>query len=141
MPLAPLHKKFKIKRIIISTYQAVSGTGELAVQQLKNEEQQIKSEKGLPTFYISKRFTSDEFNDNGYSKEEMKLTLETNKILESNIGITATAVRVPVVRGHSESVNITFENKFNLEDIFNTLNSTDGVVVFDDVSKISTLCQ
>ena len=136
MPLAPLHQKFKIKRIIISTYQAVSGTGELAVRQLKNEEKKIKSEMAYPHFiYQNVLPHCDEFNDNGYTKEEMKLTLETNKILESNIGITATAVRVPVVRGHSESVNITFENNFNLDEIRKTLNSTSGVVVFDDVSK------
>ena len=136
MPLAPLHRKFKIKRIIISTYQAVSGTGAQAVQQLKNEEQKIKSEMAYPHFIHQNVLPHcDEFNDNGYTKEEMKLTLETNKILESNIGITATAVRVPVVRGHSESVNITFENDFNLEEIHKILSNTAGVVVFDDVSK------
>ena len=136
MPLAPLHHKFRIKRIIVSTYQAVSGTGALAVQQLKNEEQKIKPEMAYPHFiYQNVLPHCDEFNDNGYTKEEMKLSLETNKILESNIGVTATAVRVPVVRGHSESVNITFDYKFNLEDIYDTLNSTAGVVVLDDVSK------
>ena len=142
MPLAPLHQKFKIKRIIISTYQAVSGTGELAVRQLKNEEKKIKSELAYPHFiYQNVLPHCDEFNDNGYTKEEMKLTLETNKILESNIIVTATAVRVPVVRGHSESVNITFENNFNLDEIHKTLNSTSGLLYLMMSQKIIIRCQ
>ena len=136
MPIAPLHHKFKVNRIIVSTYQAVSGTGALAVQQLKNEEQQIKKEMAYPHFiYQNVLPHCDEFNDNGYTKEEMKLSLETNKILDTNIGVTATAVRVPVIRGHSESVNITFSSTFNIEDIYDTLNKAMGVEVLDDVFK------
>ncbi len=136
MPLAPLHQKFKIKRVIVSTYQAVSGTGAGAVQQLNNEEKQGRAEMVYPyPIYQNVLPHCDLFNKNGYTKEEMKLTLETKKILDSNITVSATAVRVPVLRGHSESVNITFENEFNLQEIHKLLNSTKGVVVLDDPSK------
>jgi aspartate-semialdehyde dehydrogenase len=136
MALAPLHKRFIVKRVIVSTYQAVSGTGKKAVQQLKTEVKNTKSEMIYP-YQISQNVLPqcDVFCENGYTKEEMKLTNETKKILDKNIDVVATAVRVPVVRGHSESVNITFENDFDLDEIRFTLNKMSGVTVLDNPSK------
>ncbi len=136
MVLAPLHKKFGVKRVIVSTYQAVSGTGKKAVEQLKNEEKNIVNE----TAYFHQIYQNvfphcDEFTQNGYTKEEMKLTNETKKILDRDIDVVATAVRVPVVRGHSESVNITFEKRIDLDKIIFALKEMDGVTVVDNLVK------
>ena len=136
MALAPLHKNFVIKRVIVSTYQAVSGTGKQAVEQLKNEENNIDSEMAYP-HQISQNILPqcDNFTQNGYTKEEMKLTNETKKILDKNIDVVATAIRVPVVRGHCESVNITFENDFDLDEIRFVLSQMSGVIVLDSPAK------
>lgn len=136
MVLAPLHKMFNVKRVVVSTYQAVSGTGKKAVEQLKNEEKNIVNE----TAYFHQIYQNvlphcDEFTQNGYTKEEMKLTNETKKILDQDIDVVATAVRVPVVRGHSESVNITFEKNIDLNKIIFALNEMDGVTVVDNLIK------
>ena len=123
MALAPLHKQFGIKRVVVSTYQSTSGTGVKAVQQLENEERGIEGEKAYPhPIYQNALPHCDAFEENGYTKEEMKLTNETKKILDKNIDVVATAVRVPVIRGHSESVNITFEKDFDLDEIKQSLN-------------------
>ena len=136
MALAPLHKKYIIKRVVVSTYQSVTGTGRKAVEQLKNEEKGIDSERAYPyQIYQNALPHCDEFTENGYTKEEMKLTNETKKILDKNIEVTATAVRVPVIGGHSESVNITFENNFDLDEVRETLNNMLGVKVVDNISK------
>ena len=136
MTLSPLHKKFIVRRVVISTYQAVSGTGKKAVEQLENEQSNISSEPAyLHQIYQNCLPQCDDFTNNGYTKEEMKLTNETKKILDVNIDVVATAVRVPVVRGHSESVNITFENEFDLDEIRLILNKMDGVTVVDNLQK------
>jgi len=136
MTLAPLHKKYIIKRVVVSTYQSVTGTGRKAVEQLKNEEKGIDSERAYPyQIYQNALPHCDDFTENGYTKEEMKLTNETKKILDKNIEVTATAVRVPVIGGHSESVNITFENNFDLDEVRETLNNMLGVKVVDNISK------
>ena len=136
MALTPLHKKYIIKRVVVSTYQSVTGTGRKAVEQLKNEEAGIDSERAYPyQIYQNALPHCDEFTENGYTKEEMKLTNETKKILDKNIEVTATAVRVPVIGGHSESVNITFENDFDLDEIRIALNSMAGVMVVDNISN------
>ena len=136
MALAPLHKKYIIKRVVVSTYQSVTGTGRKAVEQLKNEEAGIDSERAYPyQIYQNALPHCDDFTENGYTKEEMKLTNETKKILDKKIEVTATAVRVPVIGGHSESVNITFENDFDLDEIRIALNSMAGVMVVDNTSN------
>ena len=136
MALAPLHKKYIIKRVVVSTYQSVTGTGRKAVEQLKNEEKGMQGEKAYPyQIYQNVLPHCDEFTENGYTKEEMKLTNETKKILDKNIEVTATAVRVPVIGGHSESVNITLENDFDLDEIRIALNSMAGVMVVDNISN------
>ena len=132
--IAPLHKNFGIERLIISTYQSITGTGIKAVNQLNNEFKNIKGEMVYP-FQIHKNAIPhcDSFQENGYTKEEMKLVNETHKILNDfKIGITATAVRIPVVGGHSESVNITLKNKSSVLEIKNLLKNSDGVIVKDD---------
>ena len=134
MALAPLHKKYKIKRLVISTYQSITGTGVKAVQQLENEYQEKKGEMAYP-YPIHRNAIPhcDVFEDNGYTKEEIKLVRETQKILnDKTIAITATAVRIPVVGGHSESINIEFENEFELSDVRNILHSTSGVTLKDN---------
>ena len=136
MALAPLHKKFGVKRVVISTYQSITGTGKKAVEQLENEEKGTSGEMVYPhTIYQNTLPHCDDFTENGYTKEEMKLTNETKKILDENIDVVATAVRVPVVVGHSESVNITFENEFDLDEVRLALNHMDGVVVMDNPTK------
>ena len=132
--LAPLHKKYKIKRLVISTYQSITGTGVKAVQQLENEYQGKKGEMAYP-YPIHKNAIPhcDVFEDNGYTKEEMKLVKETQKILnDKTIAITATAVRIPVVGGHSESINIEFENEFDLSEVRKILHQTNGVTLQDN---------
>ena len=133
MALAPLHSKFQVKRVIVSTYQSITGTGKKAVQQLENEEAGTEGEMAYPyQIYQNALPHCDDFTENGYTKEEMKLTNETKKILDPNINVTATAVRVPVVRGHSESVNITFEKEFDLDEVRFVLNQMDGVEALDN---------
>jgi aspartate-semialdehyde dehydrogenase len=133
MALAPLHYQYKVKRIVVSTYQSVSGTGVKAVRQLENERKGIDGEKAYP-HPIDKNCLPhcDDFSENGYSKEELKLINETRKIFnDPSIQITATAVRVPVLGGHSESVNVEFEKGYNLKDIPEILSTFPGIVVQD----------
>lgn len=133
--LNPLHKKYKIKRVIVSTYQSVTGTGKKAVDQMMNERKGIKNGEMAYKYEIDMNLIPqiDVFLDNGYTKEEMKMVKETCKIMgDDSIKVTATTVRVPVVGGHSESVNIEFENEFDLAEVRSILSKTDGVVVVDD---------
>ena len=135
--LAPLHKKFKIKRLVISTYQSVSGTGKNAIDQLYNERNGSNSEKVYP-YSIDQNLLPhcDVFEEGGYTKEENKLINETRKILNDNsIQITSTAVRVPIEICHGESVNIEFEDEFKLEEIFSILKSSPGLIVEDEPGK------
>ncbi len=133
--LAPLHKKYKIKRLVVSTYQSITGTGVKAVQQLENEYEGIQGEMAYPhPIHRNALPHCDVFEPNGYTKEEMKLVRETQKILnDRTIAVTATAVRIPVVGGHSESINVEFENEFDLEEVRSILSETDGVVLQDDL--------
>ena len=134
MALAPLHDKYKIKRIVVSTYQSVSGTGVKAVEQLENEIAGIKGEMAYP-YPIAKNAIPhcDVFEENGYTKEEMKLVRETQKILDDRtIAVTATAVRIPTAGGHSEAVNVEFENDFDLSEVRQILSLTDGVTLQDN---------
>ena len=136
MVLAPLHKNLKIKRVIVSTYQAVSGSGKKAVEQLQNEEMNVEGKMAYPhNIYRNVIPHCDDFLNNGYTKEEMKITNETKKILDKNIDVVATAARVPVIEGHSESVNITFSHGFDLKKIKDILENTPGVKVLDNISK------
>jgi aspartate-semialdehyde dehydrogenase len=133
--LYPLHLRYKIKRIVVSTYQSVTGTGKKAVDQLFNERKGVQGEMAY-AYPIDLNVIPqiDVFLDNGYTKEEMKMVKETKKILrDDTIRVTATTVRIPVVGGHSESVNIEFEKPFELSDITQTLSAAPGVVVQDDV--------
>lgn len=132
--LNPLHKKYKIKRVVVSTYQSVTGTGVKAVSQLNNERNGVKGEMAYKyPIDLNVIPQIDVFMDNGYTKEEMKMVNETKKIMGDNtIAVTATTVRIPVMGGHSESVNIEFENEFDLKDIFEILKNTPGVVLQDD---------
>ena len=133
LALAPLHKEFSIKRVVVSTYQSITGTGVKAVQQLENERNGIQGEMAYP-YPIDKNCIPhcDDFLDNGYTKEEMKLTNETKKILDPNIHVSATAVRIPIVGGHSESVNVEFENDFELNNIRKILHDSPGITLKDD---------
>ncbi len=135
MALAPLHKKYKMKRVVISTYQSVSGTGIKAVQQLENESKGIKGEMAYH-YPINRNAIPhcDVFLENGYTKEEMKLVKEPKKVLnDDSFSVTATAVRIPTAGGHSEAVNVQFENDFDLGDVRKLLNETPGVVVQDNL--------
>ncbi|MCG8183191.1 aspartate-semialdehyde dehydrogenase [Tenacibaculum piscium] len=137
MALGPLHKKYKMKRVVISTYQSVSGTGVKAVQQLDNEEAGIEGEMVYPHPIGRNALPHcDVFLENGYTKEEMKLVKEPKKILGDNsFSVTATAVRIPTAGGHSEAVNVQFENDFDLATVREILGKTDGVIVQDDVQN------
>ena len=135
--LAPLHRKFKIKRLVISTYQSVSGTGKNAIDQLYSERNDSKPEKVYP-YSIDQNLLPhcDVFEEGGYTKEENKLINETRKILNDNsIQITSTAVRVPIEICHGESVNIEFEDDFKLEEVLSILRSSPGLIVEDDPDK------
>ncbi|RZJ33555.1 MAG: aspartate-semialdehyde dehydrogenase [Flavobacterium sp.] len=134
LTLAPLHKKYKIKRIVVSTYQSITGTGVKAVRQLENEYAGISGEMAYKyPIHRNAIPQCDVFEDNGYTKEEMKLVRETRKILgDDTIGVTATAVRVPIVGGHSEAVNVTFENDFDLSEVRKILHNTPGIKVQDN---------
>ncbi|WP_299098318.1 aspartate-semialdehyde dehydrogenase [uncultured Winogradskyella sp.] len=135
MALAPLHSKYKIKRIIVSTYQSVSGTGVKAVEQMENEIVGKEGDMAYP-YPIHKNAIPhcDVFEDNGYTKEEMKLVNETQKILgDRSIAVTATAVRIPTAGGHSEAINVEFENEYDVADVRALLNDTDGITVQDNL--------
>jgi len=135
MALAPLHKKYKMKRLVISTYQSVSGTGIKAVQQLENESKGIKGEMAYH-YPINRNAIPqcDVFLENGYTKEEMKLVKEPKKILnDDSFSVTATAVRIPTSGGHSEAVNVQFENDFDLSEVRKLLSETPGVIVQDNL--------
>ncbi len=134
MALAPLHKAFGAKRVVISTYQSVTGTGVKAVAQMENERSGVEAEMAYP-YRIDQNCIPhcDVFLENGYTKEEMKLVHETKKILnDDSVKVTATAVRVPVTGGHSESVNVTFANDFDLQDVRRLLHETPGVKLMDN---------
>lgn len=134
MALAPLHKKYKIERIVVSTYQSVTGTGAKALQQLEDENSGKPAEM-VYNYPVHRNVIPhcDVFTDNGYTKEEMKMVNETRKILrDDSIKITATAVRVPVKGGHSESVNVEFKDEFDLKDVKTILGNTPGLVLYDD---------
>jgi len=134
MALAPLHKKYKMKRVVISTYQSVSGTGVKAVQQMENEMNGIKGDMAYQyPIHRNAIPQCDDFLENGYTKEEMKLAREPQKILnDTTVAYTATAVRIPTSGGHSEAVNVAFENDFEVSDIRTLLNETNGVTVQDN---------
>jgi len=132
--IAPLHKRYGIKRIVVSTYQSVTGTGVKAVNQLMNERQGIDGEMAYKyPIDLNVIPQIDVFLENGYTKEEMKMVLETKKIMgDENIRVTSTTVRIPVMGGHSESVNIEFENEFELDEVRSLLSTAPGVIVVDD---------
>jgi aspartate-semialdehyde dehydrogenase len=138
MVLNPLHKKYGVKRVVVSTYQSVTGTGKKAVDQLNNERNGIDGPKAY-AYPIDKNLIPhiDVFLENGYTKEEMKMVHETKKIMgDPQIQVTATAVRVPVMGGHSESVNIEFHSDFELDEVRNLLSGSEGVIVLDDVANL-----
>jgi len=135
--LEPLHKKYGIKRIVVSTYQSVSGTGVKAVDQLMNERKGIKGDMAYKyPIDLNAIPQIDVFLENGYTKEEMKMVNETRKIMgDNNIQLTSTTVRIPVIGGHSEAVNIEFENEYELSEVRNILLGTKGIIVKDDPSQ------
>jgi aspartate-semialdehyde dehydrogenase len=136
--LKPLHDKYKIKRVVVSTYQSVTGTGKKAVDQMMNERAGIKGEMAYP-YQIDMNALPhiDVFLDNGYTKEEMKMVNETKKIMgDESIRVTATTVRIPTIGGHSESVNIEFEKDFDVNEVRDILSKSPGVVVVDDVKNL-----
>lgn len=136
LALAPLHKAYGVERVIVSTYQSVTGTGAKAVKQMENERAGVEGEKAYP-FTIDRNVIPrcDVFTDNGYTKEEMKLVLETKKILDPAIRVTATAVRVPVTGGHSESVNVEFSKEFDLDEVRRLLREAPGIALLDEPTK------
>jgi len=135
--LSPLHLKYKMKRVVISTYQSVSGSGLKAVQQLDNEEAGIEGEMAYPHKIGRNALPHcDVFLENGYTKEEMKLVKEPKKILrDDSFSVTATAVRIPTAGGHSEAVNVQFENDFDLDEVRTILSETPGIIVEDDLAN------
>lgn len=136
--LKPLHDAYSVKRVVVSTYQSVTGTGKKAVDQLMNERNGTVGEKAY-AYQIDLNLLPhiDVFLDNGYSKEEMKMVLETKKIMgDDSIRVTATTVRVPVVGGHSESVNVEFEKEFDVAEVRSLLSKAPGVVVVDDLVNL-----
>ena len=139
MALAPLHAKYDIKRIVVSTYQSITGTGVKAVRQLENEYAGIQGDMAYKyPIHRNAIPQCDSFEANGYTKEEMKLVRETQKILNDNtIAVTATAIRIPVVGGHSEAVNIQFENDFDVNEVRQILHNTPGVTVQDNLDTYS----
>lgn len=138
MVLKPLHDRYNIKRVVVSTYQSVTGTGVKAVTQLQNERNNIEGEKVYPyTIDLNIIPQIDVFTDNGYTKEEMKMVNETKKIMQDDsIMVTATCVRLPVMGGHSESVNIEFQEEFDLDEVRTILADFDGVTVVDDIQHL-----
>jgi len=134
--LAPIHKEFGIERVVVSTYQSITGTGVKAVQQLENEYEGLAGEMAYPhAIHRNALPHCDVFLDNDYTKEEMKLVNETHKILDPNIRVTATAVRIPVVGGHSESVNLTLSKPVDVGRVRSILEQAAGVVVQDDLTQ------
>jgi aspartate-semialdehyde dehydrogenase len=136
--LKPLHDKYKIKRVVVSTYQSVTGTGVKAVEQMMNERKGIDGPMAYP-YQIDLNVIPqiDVFVENGYTKEEMKMINETRKIMgDDSIRLTATTVRIPVMGGHSESVNIEFENDFDLAELRELLEKTEGIIVVDDIANL-----
>jgi aspartate-semialdehyde dehydrogenase len=136
--MKPLHDKYKIKRVVVSTYQSVTGTGVKAVTQMMNERQGIMDGEMAYKYQIDMNAIPhiDSFLDNGYTKEEMKMVNETKKIMgDDSIRVTATTVRIPVIGGHSEAVNIEFEQEFDLAELRQILENTEGVIVVDDVQN------
>ncbi len=136
--LKPLHEKYKIKRVVVSTYQSVTGTGVKAVTQMMNERNGIMDGEMAYKYPIDMNAIPqiDVFLDNGYTKEEMKMVHETVKIMgDKNIKVTATTVRIPVIGGHSEAVNIEFKNEFDLSEVRQILENAEGVVVIDDIAN------
>jgi aspartate-semialdehyde dehydrogenase len=138
MVLKPLHDAYKIKRVVVSTYQSVTGTGVKAVTQLQNERNNIAGEKAYPyTIDMNVIPQIDVFTENGYTKEEMKMVNETKKIMQDNtIAVTATAVRIPVMGGHSESVNIEFLNDFSIDGVNQLLSQFPGITIQDDLNAL-----
>jgi aspartate-semialdehyde dehydrogenase len=136
MALAPLHKAFGIKRVVVSTYQSVTGTGQKAVQQMENERNGTDGDKVYP-YAIDRNVIPrcDVFLDNAYTKEEMKVVHETHKILDPAIRVTCTAVRVPVTGGHSEAVNVEFERTFEIDEVRRLLDEAPGVALVDDPAR------
>lgn len=134
MALAPLKKTYGINRVIVSTYQSITGTGVKAVKQLENEYNDVKGDMAYPyPIHRNALPHCDVFMDNGYTKEEMKLVNETHKILgDDSIGVTATAIRIPVVGGHSESINIQLKSQFELHDVRKLLHESPGIVLQDN---------
>jgi len=139
LALAPLHKKYNIERVVVSTYQSVTGTGVKAVKQLENEYAGIEGEMAYK-YPIHRNAIPqiDVFEDNGYTKEEMKMTRETKKILsDDSIKVTATTVRIPTVGGHSEAVNVEFSNDFDVREVRSILENTPGITIQDDLEAFS----
>lgn len=137
--LKPLHDKYRIKRVVVSTYQSVTGTGVKAVDQMMNERKGIYDGEMAYPYQIDLNVIPqiDVFTENGYTKEEMKMINETRKIMgDDKIRLTATTVRIPVMGGHSESVNIEFENEFDLIDVVSLLEKTEGIIVVDDTANL-----
>lgn len=135
--LNPLHKRYKVNRVVVSTYQSVTGTGTKAVVQLENERAGVIGPMAYP-HKIDKNCLPhiDVFTDNGYTKEEMKMVNETKKIMgDDSIRVTATTVRIPVMGGHSESVNVEFASDFTLDEVRNILRASEGIILQDDHSK------
>ena len=136
MALAPLHRAYGVQRVVVSTYQAVSGTGMKAVQQLEDERQGVEGEKAYPHAIDRNVIPAcDAFSEEGYTKEELKLANETRKILDPVIRVTATAVRVPVTGGHSEAVNVEFDVEFDMAEVRRLLGDAPGVELMDDPSS------
>jgi aspartate-semialdehyde dehydrogenase len=137
MALAPLHKAYKIKRVVVATYQSVTGTGVKAVTQMENERQGIKGEMAYPHPIDMNCFPfGGTFLPSGYTTEEQKLSDETRKILgDQTIQVTATVVRIPVVGGHSEAINVEFEKEYDLDDVKNLLNHFPGIVIYDNPAE------
>lgn len=139
LALAPLHKKYNIERVVVSTYQSVTGTGVKAVKQLENEYAGIEGEMAYK-YPIHRNAIPqiDVFEENGYTKEEMKMTKETKKILsDDSIKVTATTVRIPTVGGHSEAVNVEFSNDFDVKEVRSILENTPGITIQDDLEAFS----
>ncbi|MCG8476685.1 MAG: aspartate-semialdehyde dehydrogenase [Cytophagales bacterium] len=137
LALAPLHRAYGLKRVVVSTYQSVTGTGKAAVDQLNNERSGVEAEKVYPhAIDLNVLPHIDVFLENGYTKEEMKMTNETKKILgDDSVAVTATTVRLPVMGGHSEAVNAEFEKEFELSDVRRLFEQTEGILVQDDVAN------
>jgi aspartate-semialdehyde dehydrogenase len=136
MALAPLHRAFTVKRVVVSTYQSVSGTGQKAIQQMEAERRDATPDMVYP-YRIDRNVIPrcDVFLENGYTREEMKVVWETRKILDPSINVTCTAVRVPVTGGHSESVNVEFETDFDIEEVRQLLSTSPGLVLEDEPSR------